>query len=593
MEPDFSGYATRNDLKCSDGRVIKSGAFKHHDQQKVPLVWQHQYDEVSNVLGYALLQHREDGVYAQGYFNDNEPGQMAKKMVQHGDITALSIFANNLTEKNKQVSHGNIREVSLVLSGANPGALIDYVNLQHADGSDVEDGEAIIYMDLGLEHSDDPDDQGDTMTDTIEHAEDDGKTVKEVFDSLNEEQKNVVYFMIGEALSGESDDSDSSLQQSDTDSETLSHSQEDTTMTRNVFEQNGATGAQKPTLSHDQLSTILGAAEKTGSLKEAFLQHGGDFLEHAGTFGINDIDVLFPDHKAITNTPEFIKRRTEWVDGVLNGVRKSPFTRIKSLSADITHEEARARGYIKGNLKKEEFFGLKSRKTGPTTVYKKQKLDRDDILDITDLDVVAWLKQEMRLMLDEELAGAILVGDGRDVASEDKIKNPRSSVDGDGIRAISTDDPFYAPVLEVDKTDPDFTPDTIVEQVVRARALYEGSGNPVFYTSSDTIIDLLLIKDTLGRRLYATEQELASAMRVSRFVELPQAILDRDPGLVGVIVNLADYTLGADKGGNIAMFEDFDIDYNQNKYLIETRVSGTLTKHRSAIVLREPAVVTP
>lgn len=591
---DFSGWATKNDLKCSDGRTIKAGAFKHADQTKVPLVWQHQHNDPETVLGHVMLQNQNEGVRALGFFNDTPRGQHARMAVEHGDVNALSIFANNLTEQGKNVLHGDIKEVSLVLAGANPGALIDDVLLRHADDTyEKVDGEAIVFTGEALEHAD-AGDEGDD-DEELTHAEGEGETVADVIDTMNDKQKNALNYLVGEALASKSGEA-KHTSTDPADPNSISHSQEENNMStsRNVFENNGENATSKrPTLSHDQIKTVIETAEKTGSLREAFLQHGSDFLAHAGTFGINDIDILFPEAHVINNTPEFIKRRTEWVNGVLNGVRRSPFSKIKTLSADITHDEARALGYIKGTLKKEEFFGLKSRKTGPTTIYKKQKLDRDDIIDVTTLDVVAWVKQEMRIMLDEEIAGAILVGDGRDAENPDKIKNPISSVDGDGIRAIATEDPFYAPVLSLDTTAPEFSQDDVVDQVIRTRALYEGSGNPVFYTSSDTIIDLMLQKDSLGHRLYKTEQELAAAMRVSRFVEIPQVILNRAPGVLGIIVNLADYTVGADKGGQLAMFDDFDIDFNQYKYLMETRISGALTKYRSAIIIKDSSVVVP
>ena len=591
---DFSGWATKNDLKCSDGRTIKAGAFKHADQTKVPLVWQHQHNDPETVLGHVMLQNVDDGVRALGFFNDTPRGQHARMAVEHGDVNALSIYANNLREQGKNVLHGDIKEVSLVLAGANPGALIDDILIRHSDDTyEKVDGEVLVFTgeNIELAHSDD-DNDGDNDED-LAHAEGEGETVADIFATMNEKQQNVTAFLVAEALAGNSGEAKQSSTDPN-DPNAIAHSQEENEMSRNVFEQNGdSAAAKRPTLSHDQIQQLFKTGEKVGSLKEAFLQHGSDFLAHAGTFGINDIDILFPEAHVINNTPEFIKRRTEWVNGVLNGVRRSPFSKIKTLSADITHDEARALGYIKGTLKKEEFFGLKSRKTGPTTIYKKQKLDRDDIIDVTTLDVVAWVKQEMRIMLDEEIAGAILVGDGRAADNPDKIKNPMSAVDGDGIRAIATEDEFYAPVLELDTTAPEFSQDDVVDQVIRTRALYEGSGNPVFYTSSDTIIDLMLQKDTLGHRLYKTEAELAAAMRVSRFVEIPQVILNRAPGVLGIIVNLADYTVGADKGGQLAMFDDFDIDFNQYKYLMETRISGALTKYRSAIIIKDSSVVVP
>jgi hypothetical protein len=569
MEADFSGYASKSGLRCSDGRTILAHAFKDQDGAKVPLVWQHMHNEPDNILGHAYLENREDGVYAYGFFNNEPQAKIAKGLVKHGDIEALSIYANKLVQKGGDVLHGSIKEVSLVLAGANPGAFIDNVNIAHADGEYTEiDDEAIIYTGLSLEHQDKTVTQGGTMPE-MAHAD---MTVKDVFDSMTEEQQNVVYYMIGEALSS----AESSMAQSDDDqyvyvdideSDAIQHYQEDNSMTRNVFEQNGSAGGSQRTLSHSELQSIVADAQKSGSFKEAF-------LAHTVTYGIENIDYLFPDAKNISNTPDFVKRRTEWVSSVINGTRKSPFARIKSMSADITADEARAKGYIKGNLKKEEFFALSRRVTTPTTIYKKQKLDRDDMIDITDLDVVAWLKSEMRLMLDEEIARAILIGDGREVDDEDKINETN-------IRPIAWDDAFYAHPVTVAAN---LSGDAIVEAILRSRTDYKGTGTPTFYTTEEILTDLLLIKDKMGRRLYATEAELASALRVSSIVAVE--VMETVPDLIGIIVNLADYTVGADNGGNVSMFDDFDIDYNQYKYLIEGRMSGTLTKPKSALVVR-------
>jgi len=566
---DFSGYASKAGLRCSDGRTILAHAFKQQDGTKVPLVWQHMHNEASNVLGHAYLENREDGVYAYGFFNDEAQAQVAKGLVKHGDIEALSIYANKLVQKGADVLHGSIKEVSLVLAGANPGAFIDNVNISHSDGFTPLEDEAIIYTGLNLEHQDITPKQGDnvaetavTNTEVVAHAAAPAAemTVKDVFDSMSEEQKNVVYFMIGEALNSES------MAQSDDDEENhIQHDQEGQNMTRNVFEQNGST-PEGATLSHADLQTIISDAQKTGSLKDAF-------LAHAVTYGIENIDFLFPDAKLIQNTPDFVKRRTEWVASVINGTRKSPFSRIKSMSADITLDDARAKGYVKGTLKKEEFFALSKRVTTPTTIYKKQKLDRDDMIDITDLDVVAWLKAEMRLMLDEEIARAILIGDGREIDSDDKISETN-------IRPIAWDDEFYAHPVVIGAS---VVGNDIVEAILRARTNYKGTGTPTFYTTEAVLTDLILIKDTLGRRLYPTEAELASALRVSSIVAVE--VMETVPNLLGIMVNLADYTVGADNGGNVSMFDDFDIDYNQYKYLIEGRMSGTLTKPKSALVI--------
>jgi hypothetical protein len=581
---DFSGYATKVDLKCSDGRVIRKDAFKHQDGRVVPLVWQHLSKQPSNVLGHALLQNRSDGVYVYCSFNETDPGKNAKMLVEHGDITSLSIHANDLQQKGSDVLHGRILEVSLVYAGANPGAFIDDISIKHGDGT-YEDvpGEAIIFSGEELSLSD--------ITHAVSNASSE-KTVQDVFDTLSEEQKTVVYAMLGAALE------EGSMSQSATDGEgekkeepeeakeegkvedkeELNHSTEGgTEMKTNVFDNKEE--VKKNTLTHGQVQTILTTAQKCGSLKEAV-------LTHAVEYGIENIDFLFPDHKTVTPTPEMIAREMAWVSMVLAGVSPKPFSRIKSMAADITAEEARAKGYVKGNLKKEEIISLLRRTTGPTTIYKKQKLDRDDIIDITDLDVVAWLKAEMRVMLDEERARAIMIGDGRDAESEDKINE-------ECIRPIYTDDEMYAPKVLLEST---ATPSDIVDEIVRARKDYKGSGNPAFYASVDLITELMLIKDGFGRRLYNTEAELASALRVSKIVEIPlmdetTRVTDDEPAvtykLLGIMVNLKDYAMGADKGGQVSMFDDFDIDYNQYKYLIEARCSGALTKPASALVFEQ------
>jgi HK97 family phage prohead protease len=580
---DFSGYASKAGLRCSDGRTIIAHAFKDQDGTKVPLVWQHMHNEPTNVLGHAYLENRDDGVYAYGFFNNEPQAQVAKGLVKHGDIEALSIYANKLIQKGSDVLHGSIKEVSLVLAGANPGAFIDNVNIAHSDGYTELEDEAIIYTGLNLEHQDIKPKEGEnvaeptaTEPEAVAHAAAaPEKTVKDVFDSMSEEQQNVVYYMIGEALSQAGPDS---MAQSDEEesTDTIQHDQKGSSMTRNVFEQNGS-NPEKHTLSHADIQAIVADAQKTGSFKEAF-------LAHTTTYGIENIDLLFPDAKAVTNTPDWVKRRTDWVSTVINGVRKSPFSRIKSMAADITADDARAKGYIKGNLKKEEFFAVSRRITTPTTIYKKQKLDRDDMIDITDLDVVAWLKAEMRLMLDEEIARAILVGDGREIDSDDKINESN-------IRPIAWDDAFYAHPVEVGAS---VVGDDLVDAIVSARTNYKGTGSPTFFTTEPVITSLLLVKDTLGRRLYQTEQDLAAALRVSSLVAVEA--METIPSIIGIMVNLADYTVGADNGGNVSMFDDFDIDYNQYKYLIEGRMSGTLTKPKSALVIKRSAangVVTP
>ena len=603
-KPDFSGWATKAGLKCSDGRVIMPDAFKHQDQATVPLVWQHGHSEPANVLGHAVLENRgEEGVYAYAYFNETDAAKNAKVLVEHKDIKSLSIYANGLIERSKQVFHGVIREVSLVLSGANPGALIDNITLAHADGDMVTlEDEAIIYTGLELVHSDtaddptDPDDPDnpddsddpDDPDDAAAHSADD-PTVQEIYDTFTDEQKQVVHYMVGAALESASEDLEQSATTSNNDPDNvvdpeLAHNNNDNetegrSMTRNVFEQQngGSKVGDDAALTHDALSGIVAEAKKSGSLKEAF-------EEYAFKHGIENIDVLFPDAKSVTDTPEFDSRRIEWVAGVLNGTRHSPFTRIKSIMADLTFEDARARGYIKGNLKKEEWFGVSKRVTTPSTIYKKQKLDRDDIIDITDFDVVMWLKAEMRLMLDEELARAILIGDGRLVDDEDKIKDPMGALEGAGIRSILHDHDLYAATVTVDDS---ATSIQTVDALVAGMTYYKGSGSPTFFTTLPVLTSLLLTRDQFNHRMWKTPAELASEMGVSEIVTVE--VMEAEPNLVGIIVNLRDYTIGTDKGGEVNFFDDFDIDYNQYKYLYETRLSGALTKLRSAVIVKRAA----
>jgi Caudovirus prohead serine protease len=589
-KPDFSGWATKAGLKCSDGRVIMPDAFKHQDTHTVPLVWQHNHNEPSNVLGHAILENREDGVYAYAFFNGTEQAKNAKTLVEHGDIKSLSIYANQLTEKSKQVLHGFIRELSLVLSGANPGALIDNITLAHGDGEMVVlDDEAIIYTGLELAHVE------EDSTEEVEHAdedEDEGPTIQDVYDGMSDEEKDVVHYMVGAALEAQENEalaqsSDSDEATTDVEDESASelvhtddkNEEEGRHMTRNVFEQqNGGKKEDEHVLSHDAIKGIVQEAHKIGSLKEAVENYA---FQH----GIENIEVLFPDARSITDTPEFDQRRVEWVSNVMNGTRHSPFSRIKSLVADITFDEARARGYIKGNLKKEEWFGVSKRLTTPTTVYKKQKLDRDDIIDITDFDVVVWLKAEMRLMLDEEIARAILIGDGRDIADEDKIKDPRGAAEGAGIRSILYDHDLYAATVTVDDA---ATSLQTADAIVTGMGFYKGSGSPTFYTTLPVLTSLMLTREPVsGQRYWRTAADLAAEMGV-KSIETVE-VMENEPDLVGIIVNLRDYTLGADKGGDVTLFDDFDIDYNQYKYLLETRLSGALTKIRSAIVIKRAA----
>ena len=566
---DFSGWATRNNLKCSDGRTIRKDAFKDNNGQKVPLVWNHQHNEPFNILGHALLENREEGVYAYCTFNDTEAGQNAKQLVEHGDVSALSIYANQLKQHGGDVIHGSIREVSLVLAGANPGAFIDSI-ICHGEESEEE---AIIYTgeDISLSHADNEEMKEEKPMEDTKKVENktDNKTVKDVFDTLTEEQKTVVYALIGQALesAGVTDENDEN------------DDEEDNNMKHNVFDQDEM--MQGNALSHSDMEEIFSDAKRTGSLKEAFLAHNA-------TYGIDQIDTLFPEPKSMNTPPEFIKRDTNWVAGVINSVHHTPFSRIKSMFANITEDEARAKGYIKGKLKKEEVFTLLKRTTTPTTIYKKQKLDRDDIIDITDFDVVAWIKSEMRMMLDEEIARAILVGDGRLTSDDDHINEAN-------IRPIWKDDDLYTIKTKItvsaSATDDDKAK-AVIKAAVKSRKDYKGSGNPVLYTTEDFLTNCLLLEDTQGYRLYKSEQDVATAMRVSRIVTVP--VMEnltrtdsesKERTLVGIIVNLNDYNVGADKGGAVNMFDDFDIDYNQQKYLMETRCSGALIKPYSAIAL--------
>ncbi len=567
MKYDFSGWATKNNLKCSDGRTIMKDAFKENDGQVVPLVWNHQHNDVFNVLGHALLKNKDEGTYAYCSFNGTESGQQAKALVDSGDVVSLSIYANQLKERNGQVFHGNIREVSLVLAGANPGAVITNV-IKH--GEDVED-EAFIVTGENIElfHSDDKkDDEG------RKEDQDGGKTIKDVFDSMTEEQRTAAYYVIGQALNNDADDDDDNDNDQKEDKEDMKH---------NVFDRDDADKMEGVIMHSDgtpvtveEVSAIFSDAKRYGSLKDSVLQHG-----------IEDIEYLFPDTKNVTQTPQFIKRDTGWVSEVMGAVHHTPFSRIKSLFADITEDDARAKGYIKGKLKKEEFFSLIKRTTTPTTVYKKQKLDRDDVIDITDFDVVSWIKSEMRGMLDEEIARAILVGDGRISSSDDKINETN-------IRPIWKDEDLYtikARFTVSDSATDDDKAQAFIRAAIKARKDYKGSGNPVLYTTEDVLTDCLLLTDKMGRDLYDSVEKLVKKLRVSKIVTVPvmegltnQVSADTYT-LYGIIANLSDYDVGADKGGAINMFDDFDIDYNAQKYLIETRCSGALIKPYSAIAI--------
>lgn len=555
---DFGGWATKNNLKCSDGRVIIRDAFKHNDGNTVPLVWNHQHNDPLNILGHAVLENRQEGVYAYCTFNNTEAGQNAKQLVEHGDVSALSIYANKLQQQGSNVLHGEIREVSLVLAGANPGAFIDSI-IRHGEESDEE---AVVYTGeyLELAHAD-----NEEKEEPEKEEKQKDKTVQDVFDTLNEEQKNVVYALIGQAIESKGQNENNKDNKDNGEEPNMKH---------NLFDKE--TENKETTLSHSDMQAIIADAKRYGSMKDSALAHG-----------IDNIDFLFPDARTINNTPDFIQRDMGWVKKVMGAIHHTPFSRIKSMHADITEDEARARGYIKGKLKKEEVFSLMKRTTDPTTVYKKQKMDRDDVIDITDFDVIAWLKAEMRMMLDEEIARAILVGDGRLQSSDDKISEEK-------IRPIWKDADLYTVkhlIATQDGADSDKKARAFIKAAIKSRKNYKGSGNPKMFTTEDIVTDCLLLEDTTGRRIYNSVSDLATALRVSEIVTVPvMEGLKRNGAsqkveLLGIIVNLSDYNVGADKGGAINMFDDFDIDYNQQKYLIETRCSGALVKPFSAVAI--------
>ena len=642
---DFSGWATKNDLKCADGRIIRRNAFEVNDGDVVPLVWNHRHDTTSAILGHALLVNKKDGVFTYGYLNNTQAGREAKECLNHGDIVSLSIYANNLVQDRENVIHGAIREVSLVVAGANPGAFVESV-VRHGSPIDDDDDEGILFVGEGLnlshstdrkkdedeedeeyeeeddEEVDKEEDEGDEdSTDDDEEKKKRGgknmkamahsadseskeKTVQEIIDTMNEEQKQAMYAMIGAAIEG---------QEGGEDEEDLKHSEEDDDMKYNVFDNANNGGA---VISHSDMEQILKDAKRLGSLRDAVneniengvLSHSIDTSGMVGpspdtagqTYGFRDPDMLFPDYKSLNTPPEWIKRDTSWVNVLMGGVHHTPFSRIKSQFADITEDDARARGYMKGNLKKEEVFTLLKRTTDPQTVYKKQKMDRDDIIDITDFDVVAWIKGEMRIMLDEEIARAILIGDGRSPSSDDKIQEQH-------VRPIVSDVPLFNTKVAVavsPQDPPEIRAKKFITSVIRSRKNYKGSGNPTLFTTEDWLTEMLLIEDGIGHKLYKTEAELATALRVSRIVTVEvmeghqidvevkvgtsTTVVKKD--LIGVIVNPADYNVGADRGGAIELFDDFDIDYNQFKYLIETRISGALTKPFSALTMYEDEV---
>lgn len=581
---DFSGWATKNDLLCSDGRTIRRDAFKDNDGKVVPLVWNHDHTDPSNVLGHALLKNVADGVYAYGSFNSNPKAIEAATLLAHGDIKALSIWANKLQQRGGDVLHGDIKEVSLVLAGANPAAIIDSV-MVHGEESDEE---AIIYTGERICHSSgELKDEAEETEETVEHADDkadepkkldDDETVVDVFETLSEKQKNVVYALIAEIISRNKG------------KENEDNKEEDSVMKHNVFEQQNG-DQQENVLCHDDVKAAFDDAKRYGSLKDSFVAHGLNevtYMAHAdGDYGIKNIDYLFPEARNVNNTIDFIKREDSWVRDFMSRVHRSPFSRIKSIHANITEDEARAKGYIKGNMKKEEVFTLLKRSTTPTTVYKKQKLDRDDVLDITDLDTVALVKGEMRGMLDEEIARAALVGDGRSASDDDKINEVN-------IRPIWTDADLYSikvPITVAAGDDDNKKATNFIRAAIKSRKNFRGSGTPVLYTTEDMLSDMLLLTDTTGRDIYDTVEKLCKKLRVSEIITVPvmegltRQVESKTRTLAGIIVNLQDYNIGADKGGSINMFEDFDIDYNQMKYLIETRCSGALTKPYSAMVL--------
>lgn len=602
---DFSGWVTRNDVKCSDGRIIRHNAFKDQDGTRVPLVWMHQHGGIENVLGNVLLQNRPEGVYGYGSLNDSEAANMARLILKHDDVTAMSIFANNLTSQGPNVVHGTIREVSLVLSGANPGAKIDEVLIH--DGDFYDECDELYFFnaeDNTLKHSDNRDIAYEALdiSESVEHSdvtkedemtedktedktkndntdESSEETLEDIFETMTDKQKAVTYALVGQALDSVKNDS-----------------KEGDTVKHNVFDDEYINDdIQNDILVHDAMASIISDAKSGYSMKKVFNSYidehsddgTGDALMHAATYGVDPIDYLFPEAKTISNTPEFIKRDTGWVSDLMGRVHHTPFSRIKSMFADITADEARARGYMKGKLKKEEVFTLLKRTTTPTTVYKKQKMDRDDIIDITDFDVIAWLKGEMRGMLDEEIARAILVGDGRMMDDDDHIPE-------DHIRPIWKDAELYTinPVIELEgsETEDDIAR-TFIRTAIKSRKDYKGSGNPVLYTTEDFLTNMLLLEDKIGHTLYDSVEKLATKLRVSKIVtvevmeDLTRSVDGKTRTLMGIIVNPVDYNVGADKGGAVNMFDDFDIDYNQQKYLIETRCSGALIKPYSAIAI--------
>ena len=590
---DFHGWATRNDLRCSDGRIIRRDAFKHCDGKIVPLVWNHRHGDPTNVLGHALLENREDGVYAYCAFNDSEAGKAARLLVEHGDISALSIFANGLKQDGSNVLHGDIKEVSLVLAGANPGASIANV-IRHGetveDEADIYTGEDFI---VGMEEDKKNIEHSDSDIKEKKEVDSDDKTVADVLKTFTPDQQKVLYQLVTDALAAKDEAQDEAQDETNEKKDENNKNGGNNTMKHNVFDNSEQ---NENVLQHDDFQAIISDAKRYGSMREAFENYAKDHdvdineLTHSADYGIENIGYLFSDDKAVTREPIMVSRNMDWVAKFTNSVRHTPFSRIKSLFANITEDDARAKGYIKGNVKKEEVFTLLKRSTTPTTVYKKQKIDRDDVIDIVDFDVVAWLKREMRVMLDEEIARAALVGDGRVSSSDDKI-------DPIHIRPIWTDDDFYTikQTVSVASSDNESTiAKNFIKQCIKARKNYKGSGNPTLYTTEDMLTDMLLLEDTTGRVIYESTDKLATTLRVKEIVTVPvmENLTRTDEHskvhtLLGIIVNPYDYTIGADKGGAVNMFDDFDIDYNQQKYLIETRCSGALTLPYSAIAVEK------
>lgn len=574
---DFSGYATKANTKCYDGLTIAPNAFADDNGRKVPVVWNHNHSGPEYVLGHALLQNRRDGVYAYVKMNDTPSGQTALEAVRSGDIDAMSIFANGLKKAGQTVMHGVIRELSLVLAGCNPGALIDEI-VAHGADSDGEGGEAFIYTDggLSLKHGLDPDDNPLNEEDD-EMAKEGGKTLEEVVDTMNDEQKEALYALVGMAKNDldEDDDPEEDDYDEEDDEDDYDDYDEEDDMKHNVFDNDPKQGVLRHSM--DEINAAIADGKSCGSMKDAFIAHG-----------IEDVEWLFPEDHLLDTPPRIIDNDQSWVSKVMSGVHHIPFSRVKSMAADLTEEDARAKGYIKGNFKNEQVFSLLKRSTTPTTVYKKQKMDRDDVADITGFDVIAWLKQEMRVKLNEELARAYLIGDGRLSSSDDKINEGN-------IRPIYNDDDLFTIKVQVETAAGDDTAtklDKMMTAVLKARKNYKGAGNPTFYTTEDILTDLRLMKDKIGHRLYKNDAEVAEALRVKEIVTVPQ--MENMKGVnggefVGLIVNLADYTVGADKGGAVNMFDDFDIDYNQQKYLIETRCSGAMTTPFGAMAIEYKA----